>query len=161
VLIRFGKDKGKIGLITHNLFKSKRPDLVVSHSKIVISHSNSLLTLAPEPDKQYIYLKKVIIPKTADKSLRNLLQRNASFTPYKKTKSNAFNTYGNNILFLIMNDKLVKIYEDLETANVGLDVINAEFFLIYSHISTNNNDTVDVPYNFRTEIRIIRTQAYM
>jgi hypothetical protein len=53
------------------------------------------------------------------------------------------------------------MHEDLKTVNVGLNVINAEFPLAYSYIFTDNNDTVDVLYNFRTEIRVIRAQAYI
>jgi hypothetical protein len=49
----------------------------------------------------------------------------------------------------------------LKAANVGLDVINAEFFLIYSYTSADSNNAVDVLYDFRTEIRVIRAQAYM
>jgi hypothetical protein len=108
-----------------------------------------------------MYLKRVIIPKAADKSLRNLLQRDASLTPYKKTKPDASNTYGNSVLFPVINSELIEVYRNLEAANVGLNVIDAKFSLTYSHIFTNSNDTVDVLYNFRTETKVIRAQAYM
>jgi hypothetical protein len=106
---RFGESRDKIELITYDLLKDRKPDLVVSHSKIAISHSGGLLALALKSGKQYVHLKRVIVPKAADKLLRNLLQRDASLTPYKKTKSDASGTYGSNILFPVINGKLVEI----------------------------------------------------
>jgi hypothetical protein len=60
-----------------------------------------------------------------------------------------------------MNNKLIEIHGDLKMTNVDLDVINAEFLLAYNYIFTNGNDAVDVLYNFRTEIKVIRAQAYI
>jgi hypothetical protein len=73
VLTRFGKGKDKIRLITHNLPKGRRSDLVVPYFKIAISYFGGLLALTPKFGKQYVYLKKVIVPKAADELLRNLL----------------------------------------------------------------------------------------
>jgi hypothetical protein len=63
--------------------------------------------------------------------------------------------------FLIINGKLIEVYKNLKTANVGLNVINAEFPFIYNHTFINSNDTVDVSNNFRAKIRVIRAQAYL
>jgi hypothetical protein len=53
------------------------------------------------------------------------------------------------------------MHRDLKTVNVNLNVINAKFPLTYGYISINNNDVIDVLYNFRIEIRVIRAQAYI
>jgi hypothetical protein len=105
----FRKGRDKIRLIIYDFFKGRRPDLVVLYSKIAILHSGGLLAFALEPGKQYIYLERVIVSKAADKSLQNFLQRDASLAPYKGAKPDAFGTYGNSVLFLVMNGKLIEM----------------------------------------------------